>query len=708
MLSEQQRRLTSQMDRSLEPVLRAGCLATNPASARRCKTMSNAQVSPLQKFQGLLRELFQFDCADLDFGIYRIMNHKRDVVERFISTKLPEAVDAELESGTLARQAKANAALADAREEVVKSLGADAIDAAGDVPAEFAATPVAKIYLAAKSRAGTSRSRAALESDVYNHLYTFFSRYYQDGDFISKRRYSRSHRYAIPYNGEEVHLHWANSDQYYIKTEEHFHGYQWKSPYGVSVRFHVDAADVEQNNVKGERRFFVPQTTNATWDASDRRLEVPFAYRPLSKAEQANFGSNSVQEKIIGRTVEELPRQFTDGDAVATLIAERSRNASDEPVTYLEHHLRQYTRRNDSDFFIHKDLRGFLSRELDFFLKNEVLNLDDLAAAGEHAADGWFQLLELVKRIGSQIVDFLAQIEGLQKTLWEKRKFVTETNYCIAMRCVPTTFHAEIAANEQQWAEWRSLALIDDASDTLFGSTSTRAERIRYIQVNGTLMVDTVHFDAEFTDRLLGSIDDLDGLVDGLLVDSENSQALALLRVRYEREIQSIYIDPPYNTDASAILYKNGYKNSSWLSLMASSLSLSKALLRPNGVVCCAIDDEEAWRLRSLMQATFEHELGVVAVRSNPAGRKSRGQFSPAHEYAFFFGSAESTPGPLQKTKRELDRYPLEDERGRFAWNNLIRHGSGDRREDRPKMFYPIYVSETGCFRVPDMEWDDD
>ena len=58
--------------------------------------MNGEQRSPIQKFQGLLRELFQFDCADLDFGIYRIMNRKRDVVERLISTKLPETVEAEL------------------------------------------------------------------------------------------------------------------------------------------------------------------------------------------------------------------------------------------------------------------------------------------------------------------------------------------------------------------------------------------------------------------------------------------------------------------------------------------------------------------------------------------------------------------------------------------------------------------------------------
>ena len=59
--------------------------------------------SPRDKLQELLRELFQFGSADLDFGIYRIMNFKRDAIERFIQKDLIEAVDKELTSGMLAR-----------------------------------------------------------------------------------------------------------------------------------------------------------------------------------------------------------------------------------------------------------------------------------------------------------------------------------------------------------------------------------------------------------------------------------------------------------------------------------------------------------------------------------------------------------------------------------------------------------------------------
>jgi len=177
--------------------------------------------NPLEKFQDLLRELFQFDCADLDFGIYRIMNHKRDVIERFITQDLPKAVAAELERGALADQSQAAGELQNVAAQISQTLGQDALDADGNLAATYHATPLGKKYLSLKSKAAGARGRQALEASIFNQLYAFFSRYYQDGDFISKRRYSKRERYAIPYNGEEVYLYWANHDQYYIKTAEY-------------------------------------------------------------------------------------------------------------------------------------------------------------------------------------------------------------------------------------------------------------------------------------------------------------------------------------------------------------------------------------------------------------------------------------------------------------------------------------------------------
>ena len=351
----------------------------------------------IRKFQELLRELFQFDCAELDFGIYRIMNHKRDVLEQFINEKLPNLVDTDLEQGILFQQDQANEALDESRENVIEQLGRDAIDGDGELVEAYRGTPVGIAYLDAKAAAASGRSRPAVEIDIYNHLYTFFSRYYQEGDFISKRRYSRNQRYAIPYNGEEVYLHWANSDQYYIKTAEHFHNYDWKAPNGVAVHFRLKAADVEQDNVKGEKRFFMPLITETKWDANTRELTIPFEYRPLTLEENNEYKKTNQQEKIISATIGAIREQLSNVlEAQAALMDDKPQNSDSEPITFLEYHLRQYTKRNTSDFFIHKDLKGFLIRELDFYLKNEVLNLDEMAATSEDSLKGWFQMMQLI------------------------------------------------------------------------------------------------------------------------------------------------------------------------------------------------------------------------------------------------------------------------------------------------------------------------
>ena len=279
------------------------------------------------------------------------------------------------------------------------------------------------------------------------------------------------------------------------------------------------------------------------------------------------------------------------------------RNADGEPVSYLEHHLRQYTRRNDSDFFIHKDLAGFLSRELDFYLKNEVLDLDNLDAAGEGAADGWFQQMRLIKSVGGEIIDFLAQIEGFQKMLWEKRKFVVETQYCVTMSNVDPAFYPEIAANAAQWEEWRELLDIDDSDRS-----------VSFLESQPTLPLDTRHFDADFTDRLLASFDDIDGMTDGVLVHSENWQALRLMDEKYRESVKCIYIDPPYNSKSTEILYKNMYKHSSWLCLLENRLSTTRQLMDESSVLTIAIDENEQERLGFLLKGLVSYSPKDLCV----------------------------------------------------------------------------------------------
>jgi len=586
-----------------------------------------------QKLQSLLRELFQFDCADLDFGIYRIMNHKRAEIEDFIEKRLLDAVAQALEEGALASQAQARADLEEAAREVRASISEEAISPDGELAKEYRRTKAGQRYLELREQAATYQARPEQETLVFNHLYAFFSRYYQDGDFISKRRYSKRERYAIPYNGEEVYLHWANRDQYYVKTGEYFTDYTFKAPGGVTVHFKLQAADVEQNNVKGEKRFFIPLIAKATWEETAREVLIPFEYRPFTEQEGITYGTRDQQEKIIAETLEKVPARLKKHtEAVAALMAERRRNAQGEPVSYLEHHLRQYTRRNTSDFFIHKNLRGFLERELDFYLKNEVLNLDELLAGDDGRAEGWFQLMQVIRRIALCIIAFLAQIEDFQKRLWEKKKFVLSTEYCMTLDRVPEAFYPEIAANEAQIEEWKRLFKIDEIAPTLFhgggsaslttGGKTKKAKGkgrktqldVAFLKEHPTLVLDTRFFDQDFKDRLLATFDSLEEATGGLLIHSDNFQALKLLAERFRGTVQCAYVDPPFNTDNPQFLYKDSYRSSSWLALMSDRLRLAAEFLTGSGTLYVHVDHNSNQYARFILDDIFGTDCFVNEV----------------------------------------------------------------------------------------------
>lgn len=651
------------------------------------------------KFQSLLRELFQFDCADLDFGIYRIMNHKRDVIERFISSDLPKAIASELGQGALADQSQAASELKEITKQIGETLGKAAIDADGNLSEKFHDTEIGHKYLSLKPRAAGGRGREALEAIIFNHLYTFFGRYYQDGDFVSKRRYSKRQKYAIPYNGEEVHLYWANNDQYYVKTAEHFNDYSFTSR-GVTVHFKLVQADIEQNNVKGEKRFFLPRIKEMDWNEGANQLIIPFEYRPLTEKEGISYGKKNQQDAIIVGALEEIPKRLNRAaeSALIALTAERHKNADGEPVSFLEHHLRQYTRRNTSDFFIHKDLAGFLSRELDFYLKNEVLNLDEMETAGEGRAEGWFQSMRVIKAVGNDIIDFLAQMENFQKMLWEKRKFITETQYCITVGNIDEEFYPEIATCEPQWDEWKELFHIDEEQTDLFTSGKSKKEkRIAFLKAHPTLVVDTKHFESTFIDRLLASFEDLDEMTDGLLVHSENFQTLSLLLEKYHEKVKCIYIDPPYNTSENTFLYKNSYKHSSWMAMIQNRLALAHHLLRKNGLLSVAIDDTEKHHLRQIIQEICrpDNYVTTIAAEVNPAGQNLRPN-APAlsHDYCITYAKDIDEMDMLLRdlTEKEEAQYSETDDKGRYLWDNLRRRGGNSRPSDRPKQWFPLYA----------------
>ena len=602
-----------------------------------------------QKFRDILAEILQLDQAELDFGIYRIMNQKRKDIEAFLNNRLvPE---------------------------------------------------VTKI-LKAQTAAGTDIS--AMENEVFSHLAKFFSRYYEGGDFISKRRY-KDDAYAIPYSGEEVKLYWANADQYYIKTSEYFKNYSFVLPTSRrKVHFVLRDADTEQNNNKAannmERRFQLCEEDCIAEE--DGELNIFFTYELMPKTTKQDALIKDAEAKIISSFVEGKYADF------AELVNEKVPTEKNKERTLLMKHLQDYTAKNNFDYFIHKDLGGFLRRELDFYIKNEVMFLDDLDATHimEHLAQ-----VKAIKLVGEKIITFLAQLEDFQKRLWLKKKFVVGCDYCITLDRIPRTLYPEIIANDEQRKEWVRLFAIDEIKGDMMTEGYSEPLTEKFLEDNPFLVLDTKFFSAEFKHKLVGSMENVDEECNGLLINSENFQALELLQEKCSERVQNIYADPPYNTSASEIMYKNSYKHSSWLSLLEDRIRLGKKLLLDSGIQCTTIDDVEQSRLSLLLQDTFAELPDAVTIRIKPSGRPIPNGFAISHEYALFSKKNLGTSiARLTHSEEQAARYREKDDKGRFLWELLRKAGSNSFRENRPTMYYPLFVNTNSLIvRLPKMRYEE-
>lgn len=530
-----------------------------------------------QKFRDILAEILQLDQAELDFGIYRIMNQKRKDIEAFLNNRLVPEV-----------------------------------------------TKILKVQTAA----GTDIS--VMENEVFSHLAKFFSRYYEGGDFISKRRY-KDDAYAIPYSGEEVKLYWANADQYYIKTSEYFKNYSFVLPTSRrKIHFVLRDADTEQNNNKAannmERRFQLCEEDCIAED--DGELNIFFTYELMPKITKQDALIKDAEAKIIS--------SFAGGKYAdfAELVNEKVPTEKNKDRTLLMKHLQDYTAKNNFDYFIHKDLGGFLRRELDFYIKNEVMFLDDLDATHimEHLAQ-----VKAIKLVGEKIITFLAQLEDFQKKLWLKKKFVVGCDYCITLDRIPRTLYSEIIANDAQRQEWVRLFAIDEIKGDMMTEGYSESLTEKFLEDNPFLVLDTKFFSAEFKHKLVGSMEKVDEECNGLLINSENFQALELLQEKYRETVRGMYYDPPYNTKSNEFIYKDSFRHSSWMSMMENRLALSSNLLNKYGAIMVSCDENENTNLKMVLNDVFSEDNFLTDIIWQGGGKNDQKYFSISHEYIQLF-----------------------------------------------------------------------
>lgn len=653
-----------------------------------------------QKFIDLLHELFQLNQPELDFGLYRIMHAKSGQIKAFIENDLSKEIDQAFADGGNDKVAELKAAYEHARAQAVEFGIAD--------PDDNAKVKEAKEHYDAAREGGDD------PSEIYDHLYRFFSRYYDKGDFLSRRYHvaendSRAAPYAVPYDGREVYLHWANKDQYYIKSSEYLSNFSFdltealkkeRKRQGIAgqdsfdfetdeaqqlkVTFQlVEAAEGAHNNVKeNQSRFFIIHADNPIVQG-ESELTINFEYRPDGEksGQEGTWQKKRLEEAeaIIVEALKKDAKAKRFHDALAFLAPTEKQKER----ILLGKYLASYTARNTMDYFIHKDLGGFLRRELDFYIKNEIMRLDDLNAEDVTGVTRSLKKITALRTIARQIIDFLAQLEEFQKKLWLKKKFVTEVNYCITLDRIPEVFYDEIASNERQWKRWEELGFI----------TKDKARSKETLTANPYMMVDTGLCEEGFKARLLAKIEGLDEQCDGLLVNAENFQAMNMIRQRLHQQVKLVYIDPPYNTGNDGFAYKDSYQSSSWLSMIQGLAPLTEAMTQADDAFfAMSVDKRQLFEGKMILASAFSKFSFVNAVVNvnNPKGRSDQKHLPTAHDNVVLFATDGAVSHGWKPGEKVLKRYRKQDSEGEYREIDLRKTGDNDLAIDRPKMAYPF------------------
>jgi adenine-specific DNA-methyltransferase len=641
-----------------------------------------------EKLKTLLKELFQLDQPDLDFGLYRIMHAKAGEVTQFLEKDLLPQV----------KQAFCLYKSAD-KAELEKEL-LKAIEQAQGLGVDPETTQKVKDLRA--RLANDAVDIGMLENEVYDHLYSFFRRYYSEGDFLAKRVYKPG-VYAIPYEGEEVKLHWANQDQYYIKTTEYLSYYSFclrpdnkQNPSRVQFRL-IDATEGEHGNVKAadeRERVFILAAENFIAE-ENAELNLRFEYRPATLTDWPEPVRGGKTKPPTRKDLQDIAehRVLTIVDAsLMPWVVELSKphvKADGEAAEYtrLRAHLNRYTARCTFDYFIHKDLGGFLKRELDFYIKNELMHLDDVENETASRVEQHLSKVIIVRRIAGKLINFLSQLEGFQKKIWLKKKFVIDSHYYVTLNRIPMECYPEIANNEAQRLEWVRLFGIDEIKSDQTTPDYSVPLTLDFLKAHQGLPVNTGLCSEKVRNAIIASIHNIDSELSGILFCGDNADVGRLLQRRYRQTVNTIYMDPPYNTQNREFPYKDHYQHSSWLSFLHERVSAMATTMVRTGVLLSSIDRNEMHRLIMLLDEIFG-DSNRIAEFAWERGRKNDAKHvSLSHEYYLLYSSDWETLKAKYPQWRE-PKPALGAARKQFA---VLRERNGDDFE-RVKQEFALWV----------------
>ncbi len=498
--------------------------------------------------------------------------------------------------------------------------------------------------------------------DIYSKLFTFFDSYLNEsGTPFFNDTPAYKNIYAKVYsNSKDTSLFYKTQNLYYVKSDTLYQSLTLsddKQSYAVLF----DASEYKQNADNTKNKIIFKFAGVGTNDEGAAQILIK-----VSNQKDLFPNLNNVFKQNSNEFSEEFLKDLKQN----TILKDSKIKINEEELKKI---FRSYKKQAEIDFFIHKNATAFLKEQFDLWMFGYLYK--------ESAIQEWnreiIAHLQRIKNIAYEVIKLIGDFENELKAVWLKPKFAKKTEYVFSVDKLNPNLMDSIINDKgfkSQIKEWQELNLVDEDfnKEDLLSN-----DKYHY------LPLDTKHFSKATKYKILSSFENLESVLNGELIKADNFQALNSLMPKYQGKVDLIYIDPPYNAPASEIIYKNNFKDSTWLSMMENRLRLGKEFLSQRGILTCAIDENEQENLGLLLSDIFyEYEKTCVSVVHNPSGTQGD-NFSYSNEFAYF----------MYPNIKNIIQGIARDEKDVRNFRDVT--GAESLRTAAKNCFYPIYVKDS-------------
>ena len=530
-------------------------------------------------------------------------------------------------------------------------------------------------------------------NDIYNKLYTFFDSYLNETGtpFFTDTPIYKNIYAKIYSNSKDTSLFYKTQNLYYVKSDTLYQSLILQSNTG-KFSLYFDASEFKQNADNNKNKVIFKFDDISFVSASEQDEKSAFENSSENSILQITIKVSNQKDLFpnLSAVFKSNSNEFSD-EFLKTLSQRQiiSKKPTQSELDELKKLFRAYKKQNEIDFFIHKDALGFLKEQFDLWMFSYLYKDSEFQEWSAFA----IKRLQMVKNLAYELIEFIAKFENELKAIWLKPKFAKNTQYVFSIDTILSKAYkdspslAEGARGrvdklgtllecifsdshfESQITEWKELNLVDEdfsKKDIL------QNEKYKF------LPIDTKHLSKENKFALLNAFENLETLLNGELIKSDNFQALNTIMPKYQGKIDLIYIDPPYNTGNDDFIYADKFNHASWLSMMNNRLELSKNILNDKGSIFVSIDDNEQANLKLLMDNVFGDENFVSnSIYEKVKIRKNSAQyFSESHEHILIFARNKDIWKRKLLPRKDLKGYKNPDNDPRGDWIPIPIHAN--------------------------------